>query len=35
MIGRENTQAALLAIPMELARMTHELKSGLQEFHNG
>lgn len=35
MIGRENVQAALLAIPMELARITNELQAGLQEFHNG
>lgn len=28
-------QAALLAIPMELARISSELKAGLAEFHNG
>ena len=34
-LGNEKLQAALLSIPLELARITHELKAGLQEFHNG
>jgi hypothetical protein len=35
MLFGENIQAALLAIPMELQRITHELQAGLAEFHNG
>lgn len=31
----ENVQAALLAIPMELAKIGDELQTGLQETHGG
>lgn len=34
-LGNDKLQAALLSIPLELARVTQELKAGLQEFHNG
>ena len=32
---RENIQAALLALPMELERIRSELQAGLSQFHNG
>lgn len=35
MFGTENLQAAILALPMELQRITSELRAGLAEFHNG
>jgi hypothetical protein len=34
-LGSQNVQAALLAIPMELQRITSELQAGMAEFHNG
>lgn len=34
-LSTEKLQAALLSIPLELSRISHELKAGLQEFHNG
>lgn len=35
MFMSENIQAALLSLPMELQRLTTELKAGLQETHAG
>ena len=35
LFGTDHLQAAILALPMELQRITSELRAGLAEFHNG
>ena len=34
-LSTDNVAAALLAVPMELQRITSELRAGLTEYHNG